>query len=157
MSANDELLAVMQRSRDGLERALAPYRDNLDADLGDGWTAREAIAHIALWERVSARNITGEPLPYGNELVPQPWDLDVFNDAFRNLMRGWTDQQILDEFATSYLALIQIVKNAPEDDCLPKGRVWRTIDIDGAGHYHVHFPVVDEMAKRWPEDVEREL
>src|SRR5262249_7091342 len=155
MTANDDLLAVMERSRDDLERAIAPYRDNLDADLGDGWNVREAIAHIALWERVSAWKITGDDLPYGTELVPQPWSLDAFNDAFRGLMRGWTDQQILDEFASAHLALRRIVQDAPEEECQPKGKVWQTVDIDGAGHYHFHFPIVDEMAKRWPEDVER--
>jgi hypothetical protein len=38
----------MEQSRDDLERAIAPYRDHLDPDRGDGWTAREAIAQIAL-------------------------------------------------------------------------------------------------------------
>lgn len=156
MTANDELLTVMEHARDNLERAIAPYRDNLNADLGDGWTVREAIAHIALWERVSARNVTGQEIPYGTELIPQPWNLDAFNEALRGLMRGWSDQQILDEFASSYLALRDIVANAPDEDCTPKGRVWQTIDIDSAGHYHFHFPIVDEMAKRWPEAVGRE-
>jgi hypothetical protein len=155
MTAKSDLLAVMQQSRDALESAISPYRDNLTADLGDGWTAGEALAHIALWERVSAWKITGNPLPYGQDLVPQPWDLDTFNNALRGLMRAWTDEQILDEFAASHQALIQVVNDASEEDCVPRGRVWQTIDIDGAGHYHFHFPVTDAMATRWPEDVER--
>lgn len=157
MSHNDELIAVMERARLDLERAIAPFRDRLAFRLDGGWTVGETLAHIAVWERVSARMTTGEPLPYGEEHASQtPWNLDDFNEAMRRLASGWTDDQILTEFAAAHQALIEAVRSAPEIDCAPKGRVWQTINVDGAGHYCAHFSIPDQMAARWPNEVERE-
>lgn len=50
----------------------------------------------------------------------------------------------------AHRALVSGVELAPDEDCAVGGKVWTTIDEDGAGHYHWHFAVPDRMAERWP-------
>jgi len=151
MSHKEELLAAMRETRANLERAVEAHGGRLDAELGDGWTVRDAVAHIALWERMAMRKLAGTPLRFGEEIATrEPWNLDAFNEAMRELFRTLSDDRIMTEFAAAHRALLAAVEAAADDDCAPKGRVWQVVDEDGAGHYHYHFPVLDVMAERWP-------
>jgi hypothetical protein len=150
MSHKDDLIAVMREARADLERAVAAYDGRLDTALDDGWTVRDAVAHIAVWERMAARKIAGTPLPLGEEIAARkPWNLDSFNDAMRELLGSLSDGEILSEFAGAYQSLLAAVEAASDADCAPKRTGWQAIDEDGAGHYHLHFPVRDVMAERW--------
>ncbi len=151
MSHRHELLAVMREARADLEQAVAVYDGRLDSAIDGGWTVRDAIAHIAVWERMAARKIAGTPLPIGEEIASRkPWNLDAFNDAMRERLGSLSDDEILAEFAGAHQSLLSAVESAQDADCAPKRKVWRAIDEDGAGHYHFHFPVRDVMAERWP-------
>jgi hypothetical protein len=157
MSHKQELLAVMQRSRTELEAVVGAYNGNLGEQLEDGWRVRDAVAHLALWERMAVRKITGAPLPVGEDLAArEPWNLDAFNDAARARWRSWSDAEILTEFAAAHQALVAAIEQADEQDCVPRGQVWQIIDEDGAGHYHFHFSVPDAMATRWPAETQSE-
>jgi hypothetical protein len=150
MSHKQALLAVMREARADLERAVAGFGGRLDTALGGGWTIRDAVAHIAVWERMAARKIAGTPLPFGEEIAARkPWNLDAFNEAMRDLLGSLSDDQILAEFAEAHRALLSAVEAAADEACAPKRKVWKAIDEDGAGHYHFHFPVRDVMAERW--------
>ena len=151
MAHKQELLQVMQETRAELEAVVAPYHGRLDTELGHDWRVRDVLAHIATWERMAARKLTGAPLPLGEEVATRkPWNLNTFNQAMRDLWRTRTDDEILAEFAAAYPAIVAAVESASEDDCAPRRRVWKTIDEDSAGHYHHHFPIPDLMALRWP-------
>src|SRR5215212_4575392 len=87
MSHKQDLLAVMRESRAELEQAVAAYQGRLDTAIDGGWTVRDALAHIAVWERMAARKIAGTPLPFGEEIAARkPWKLNTFNDAMRDAM-----------------------------------------------------------------------
>lgn len=147
MSHKQHLLAVMRETRAELDQAVAAYHGRLDTALDDGWTVRDALAHIAVWERMAARKIAGSPLPFGEEIAARKsWSLNTFNDAMRDLMAALSDDQILAEFAASHESLVSAVEAASDDACAPKKKVWRVIDEDGAGHYHYHFPVRNPLA-----------
>ena len=153
MSHKRDLLAAMGTARAELEQIVAAHGDRLTAAHDQGWRLHDVVAHIAVWERVATRKITGAPLPEGKELASmQPWDLDAFNDATVERWRPRSAAEVLTEFAAAHLALVAAVEGASEDDCAPGGKVWQAIDDDGAGHYHVHFPVADHMAERWPRE-----
>ncbi|MEA2513396.1 MAG: hypothetical protein QOJ59_2883 [Thermomicrobiales bacterium] len=153
MSHKPELLAAITENQEELEAVVAAYGVQLDAELDGDWTVRDAVAHVAVWERVAVRKINGTPLPVGEELAARrPWDLDAFNEGMRDLLRSWSDEQILAEFGAAHHALRLVVEGASEEDCVPKGKVWQVIEEDSAGHYHFHFPVRDVMSERWPSD-----
>ena len=59
MAHREALLAVMRASRVELETAVDAYRGRLDTELGDDWRVRDTIAHIAVWEQMAVRKLTG--------------------------------------------------------------------------------------------------
>jgi hypothetical protein len=141
MSPKETLLAMMAQVRADLEAIVLAEDADLQADAGDDWRIIDLVAHIALWERVAAQKLTGEPVSYAEGAVPEPWDLDVFNEMLRERMRSWTTAEVLAEFEASHAALVAAVQVADDEDCVPGGRVWRAIAEDSAGHYAAHFRV----------------
>lgn len=152
MSDKDVLLGAIQQGWSDLTTAIDNDGRAPDEDAGDGWRVKDLIAHVALWERMAARKITRNPLPIGDELAErEPWDLDRFNEAQRELW--WTIEMVAirAELDAAHQALVSGVESAPDEDCTVGGKVWTAIDEDGAGHYHWHFAVPGRMAKRWPQ------
>jgi hypothetical protein len=153
VSHKDDLLTAMREARAHLERAVGAYQGRLDTEFADGWRLREVLAHVALWERMATRKLSGVPLPDGEDLANRkPWNLDAFNDGMRERWRGRSDEEILIEFAAAHEALVAAVAASSEEECAPGGKAWRAVDEDGAGHYHHHFPIPDVMAARWPQE-----
>ena len=147
MSDKDRLLDTMRAARADLEAVVRSYEGRLDAELGDGWRVRDALAHLAVWERVAVRKIAGTPLPNGEELAArEPWDLDAFNEAMRERWRTRTADEVLAEFAAAHRTLVATIEGAGEADCAPDGIAWRAVAEDGAGHYPAHFPVANPLA-----------
>ncbi len=149
MSHRDELLAVMARSWGDLEAAVAAARATFDRPDDDGWRPRDAVAHIAVWERMATRKIAGTPLPEGEEIAArEPWNLDWFNETMIERWRTRPAANVLAEFAAAHAALVAAVETAEDASCARGGTTWTTIDDDGAGHYTLHFPIPDAMAER---------
>lgn len=140
------LLANMRAVRAEVEAFVRDHQHQPDAEIGGGWTLHDALAHVALWDRMAARKIGGVPLPYGQDVAErEPWNLDAFNDELRARWRDRSMDEVLAEFAASYPAVVAAVAAADDADCAPGGKVWRTIDEDNAGHYPHHFPVADPL------------
>jgi hypothetical protein len=147
MSPKDELLTMMADVRAELEAIVLAEDAALRANAGDDWRIIDLVAHIALWERVATRKLTGEPVSYAEGAIPEPWDLNLFNETMRERMRSWTTDEVLAEFEAAHRALVAAVQAADDEDCAPGGRVWRAVDEDGAGHYAAHFPVSTPFAQ----------
>ena len=140
-----QLLDEMQTARVELDETASALvaAGRLDADLGDGWRVRDVIAHIALWERVADKKLSGAELPYGSDLAAmKPWNLNTFNEGLRERLRTLTDDELLAEYHAAYAALRETVANADEDACAPDGRAYRAIGEDSGGHYPAHLPAL---------------
>ena len=146
MTHKERLLATMRAVRAEVEDFVHDRRRQPDAEIGGGWTLHDAVAHVAIWDRMAARKLAGLPLPEGDEVAErEPWDLDAFNGEMRARWRDRPLDEVLAEFAASYPPVVAAVEAAREEDCAPGGAVWRVIDEDNAGHYPHHFPVGDPL------------
>jgi hypothetical protein len=146
VSHKERLLATMQSVRAEIEAFVREHQHEPDAEIGGGWTLHDAVAHVALWDRMAARKLAGTPLPEGDEVAErEPWDLDAFNDEMRARWRDRPMAAVLAEFAAAYPPVVAAVEAAREEDCAPGAEVWRVIDEDNAGHYPHHFPVGDPL------------
>ena len=142
MVGQAELLDAMAVSWRALKRHVDGFDGDLNQPFDDVWTLRDAVLHIAVWERVAIRRITGAPLPVGeSEARREPWDIDEFNDALLDLWSAVDNAGILNEFEEAHRSLVTAVSNSSNADCAPGGSVAMVIAQDGAGHYHLHFPV----------------
>ena len=146
MTHKERLLATMHAIRAEVEAFVRDRQGQPDAEIGGGWSLHDAVAHVALWDRMAARKIAGTPLPYGQDAAARkPWNLDAFNDELRARWRDRPLDEGLAEFAAAYPPVVAAVEGARDADCAPGGAVWRTIDEDNAGHYPHHFPVSDSL------------
>lgn len=151
MAHQSNLLDVMRDARAQLDTAVAEAMPRLEQPVDGGWRVRDELAHLALWERVAARKIAGDPLPDGEDLIErEPWDMDAFNDAMIERWRLRSTRDVLAEFAAAHEALVAAVRQADEFDCARDGKVWNAIADDGAGHYSAHFSVPNLMEERYP-------
>jgi hypothetical protein len=145
----DELLALMRSMRAELEGFVAMHAVEPGAVIGGGWTLHDAVAHVALWDRMAVRKITGEPLPEGEDVASrEPWNLDAFNDEMRARMTSRPMSDVLTEFDAAWLAIVRAVEGANEADCRPGERVWEAVDDDSVGHYPRHFPIRDLLREQ---------
>ena len=149
MTDKEQLLDTMRTVRAEVEAFVYARQDRPDEEIGGGWTLHDAVAHVALWDRMATRKLAGTPLPEGEEVARrEPWSLDAFNDTLRARMRDRPMAAVLGEFAAAYEAVTAAVANAREEDCALRAAVWTVIDEDSAGHYPHHFPVRDILAEQ---------
>lgn len=143
------LLDTMRSMRADLERVVMLHRDEPDREIGGGWTLHDAVAHLALWDRMAIRRIAGTPLPEGEEVASrEPWDLDAFNDEMRSRIADRPMADVLAEFEASYRTVVAAVEAADDESCRPGGAVWTAIDDDGAGHYPQHVAIRDLLMEQ---------
>jgi hypothetical protein len=138
-----DLLDTVRAARAQVDEIVAGYAGDLDRPFDDGeWTRKDALAHIAVWERIAARKIAGLPLNDGDDVLDgQPWDLDAFNDAMAARWRERSSAEVQAEFSAAHAAVISALEAADENACAPGGSAWQAVDEDSAGHYSRHFPI----------------
>ena len=147
MGHKANLLGAIRSTRAEVDDFVRAHQGEPDAEIGGGWTLHDALAHIALWDRMAARKLTGAPLPEGEELAAaEDWDLDTFNDEMRARWRDRPMGEVMGEYIAAYLAVDTAMEQASDDDCAPGTRLWRAIADDNAGHYPAHFPVRDRFS-----------
>ncbi len=145
-----ELLEKVFTSRREFEALLAQFsaEQMLQATLPGGWTAKDALAHIAWWERrahvvVSAVSQGREP-----EYSLDEGDVDKRNRQTYEEHRLRPLTEVRHEEAEAYLALVALAESLSDDDlsnpdkfAWTKGKplnvlvVWNTF-----GHYDEHLP-----------------
>ncbi len=146
MSPREELLERMLSAWTELMTIVERLDGQFDDDLGDAWRVGDVLAHIALWERMADRKLSGSPVPNAADLIDQePWDLDLFNETMRDRWRGRSTQEVVTELRAAHEALVTTVSEATEEDCAKQGRVWDVIEVDGAGHYDHHLPALRKI------------
>lgn len=146
MSPREELLEEMLSAWAELVTIVERLDGKFDQDLGDGWNARGLLAHIALWERVANWKLSGAPVPNAADLIErEPWDLDTFNETMRGRWSERATADVVAELRAAHAALVATVRDAPDEDCAPRGRVWLAIHDDGAGHYEHHLPALQDL------------
>jgi uncharacterized protein (TIGR03083 family) len=121
------LLALIRQERAGLATLIA----GLDAAqwtapaMGNGWSIKDLLAHIAAWESLAlgwiAAGVRGE-----NPAVPAPgltWDdLDRLNAQIYAANRDRSRAEVQAEAQRSYAAFLVLVESLSEPDIVEPGR-----------------------------------
>lgn len=71
-------------------------REEFERTLGDGWSAKVHVGHIAAWERSLLALLRGENRPRGMGVAPEVYRA-LDNDALNALLAARTQTQPLDE------------------------------------------------------------
>jgi hypothetical protein len=139
----DETLELME---DGWAvfhgRVTSMPSEQLERKIGDGWTRKQMLAHIATWHDLTVERLTrfadsGEP----SELAEEE---DVINARAARAAEGRTTGEIVLSMADSYRRLRREVSSL-NDAQLAAHEGWAGSIIAGNsyGHYAEHLPDLD--------------
>jgi hypothetical protein len=144
----DELLAAIRRDRALLDALVAGLNEAqmLDPAHDGGWSVKDALAHIAAWERlctswlaVIARGETPDR--------PEVEDVDGANARFYEEARDSALADVMTESARSYQAIVEAVEQlSPADLADEKHFGWptsRVVSGNTDDHYREHIAQIE--------------
>lgn len=156
----EALLRRIHESRGKLEAAVGRLSDAQMAEPGpDGWSAKDHLAHVAIWEESLLALLEGRDREAAMGLAPTPaWDLDAANAAIYERHRGLSLSAVRGLFQETHARVLAALANLTDADLLrpyshyqpneppynPKPVVgW--IDGNTWAHYDEHAKWIDEM------------
>ena len=145
----DELVAAIRRDRAALDAVAArvPEGRLTEAVLDDGWSVKDALAHIAAWEQLCLKWVREDKREEG------PFDEASINAFNRRLYEGRGDfglAEVLEESARSAAEMLAAVEVLTEDALSAPPRwgqatLGQIISSNADEHYREHI----EQIGRW--------
>ena len=152
-----DLLTQIRASRQQLEATLAQISDEqmVAADMPGGWSAKDALAHIAWWEKYAVN--TYHTLRRGDTpaSVIEEQTVDELNARVFAENRARNLADVRREESEVYQDLLALVENAPEEDLFnPQQFAWTEgqpfvdwIKNNTYGHYEEHLDDLRALKK----------
>jgi hypothetical protein len=144
----DDLLAAIRRDRARLDALIAPLDEaRLTAGTLDaGWSVKDALSHISLWERLCvgwlAATARGE-----TPARPEVQDVDGTNARNYEATKDRPLADVLRESKESYeaiLAAVQALSDAQlADDTRFGFPAWRLVSANSDDHYREHIDQIE--------------
>ena len=113
----------MEQEWEALQQAIAPFDvEKMTAPGAGGWSAKDELAHLAVWTRGVAALLRKQPrypamgLPPGVE--PDSVDLDRMNEMIFEDRRDVPLKQVLDEALAAHLDLLAAVSALSDEDLM---------------------------------------
>jgi len=145
------LLAEIRATHEPIATAVATVADDAWADPipdMDGWTRKDALAHVGWWSDHSARVITA--LRAGGVPYVRNPDIDI-NAQNRSILDEFRDRdpgEVRAFEAAAFARLVGAVEAASDEDLFAAGRFsWLgdetlagTVEWDSTKHYREHLP-----------------
>jgi hypothetical protein len=127
------MLRAMREAERDLFAAFEPGGQPLD---GDGWSARDVLAHLAAWRAIEARRLTGVPLA-GD---PPPGDpVDASNARLHAERTEWTDAQVAVEADASVETLVDAIRASTTEALCECDELAAGIGANGINHAVGHL------------------
>lgn len=110
------------------------------------WSVRDIIAHVAWWEEEALKHLPliaegGRPprysVTYGG--------IDAFNALMTERKQHLTLHDVLREQDQTHGRLIELIRNAPDQNLMSETRWRRRLRLDTYGHYPKHGAAI----RRW--------
>jgi hypothetical protein len=158
-----KMLGEIQREHQSLKKTLAMISDEqmLLPGVIDGWTVKDILAHITVWEQRMVRwmeeAVRGE-IP---QMLPEgmTWDdLDQWNEQTYQEQRLRSLEDVLNEFELSYHKALNAAQEVSEQDLIDPDRfdwregnpLWVMVAANTSWHYKEH----EESIKTWLEGLD---
>jgi hypothetical protein len=147
-----ELLQAMQGGRDRLEAALSGLRDELmlAPELGDGWSIKDLLAHLAFWEKRVGDLYLGLVIGDMSNLEGMDMSIDELNALAFECNQLASLAQVRESESWNYQALKRLAAAAPEEHLFdPQCFAWtggrpfvEWIAAETYEHYDRHLPAL---------------
>lgn len=152
-----ELIANMRRDRARLDELLAPLDDArmIEPGLGDGWSVKDHLSHMASWERMIVAHLrdgSDHEVARMDEGAYTTATLDELNERLHQLQRDAPVTEVRKEFVDAHLAIVAFIDGMPEEqlarpywDDWPEKSVLEKIAGDTYLHYREHAAWIAEL------------
>lgn len=146
-----EMIAHIQQSYAAFEAGLAPLNaGQMTAPiLPGGWTVKDALAHLTVWQRRALDLIAPVDPPRVPGIPPSGIadnQIDEFNRRFYAQHKDQSLPDVLAAFRESYRQLLETVQRLSEADLLKSlgddTRVWHIIAANTYDHYPEHLSAI---------------
>ena len=153
-----DLLERIQTEHHKLEILLAQLDENQMVQSGvvGNWSVKDILAHITAWERCMLQWVGETRQGLIPRLPASKHDLHRWNVRFYQENQASPLEEVLAAFDRSYQAVLQNIREAPEEELLkeihgawPEGPVWQGIADNTWGHYQEHAASIRRWVKRY--------
>jgi hypothetical protein len=152
-----ELLAAIEEGWQDWQNLLASLtpEDLVDPALPGGWSVKDAIAHIAFYEGWVGEFIRTRAWPAPKHPSLDTWDMDARNDAFFELNRHRSLDDVLEESHREHHALVAALSALTDEEYRDKHLLGQPPDEDWCvekmvdGNTFKHYPEHIEVIEAW--------
>lgn len=115
----------------------------------EDWSVKDILAHVTTWEEEALKFLPlilagGRPPRYS----VQYGGIDAFNAQMHERKRGLSVSEVLSRLEEVHRRLIDLVREAPDEEIVRETRFRRRLRFDSYRHYSEHA----EMIRAWREE-----
>jgi uncharacterized protein (TIGR03083 family) len=151
----NELLAAIEGDWDALQSLIQRVSDARMAEpsLDAGWSVKDVLAHIALWEGICSRWLEAAARGETSER-PEVKDVDGTNARGHERAKSRALSDVVDESRTRHARILAAVEALSEDELASDTRfgwpVWQMTDSNTAEHYREHIDQISRWLEKAP-------
>ena len=152
------LLNEMQRGYLALEAMLTPLDETqmTTAGVNGDWSIKDVLTHLTAWQRTMVARLHAavrNEKPALTDLTDE--EIDRLNEQFYQEGKSRPLAQVLMDFRTTYLQIVEDVQALPWEDLADSHRfvwlngtpLWRYVAGDTYEHYQEHIESIREFLK----------
>lgn len=107
------------------------------------WSVKDILAHVTTWEEEALKSL---PIIQRGER-PERYSvlyggIDAFNAQMAEQKRELTLEQVMAELEATHRRLLELVKNAPDEQITKETRFRRRLRLDTYSHYPLHAEAI---------------
>lgn len=138
-----DLIAMLRAMREAERDLFDALLGRGDPPLGDGWTARDVLGHLAAWRAIEARRLLGTPL----DDDPLPGDpIDASNADLQAARTDQTDGALRAEADDSVAALVDAIRASSTEALCECDELAAGIGANGINHAIGHLSDLSRAA-----------
>lgn len=107
------------------------------------WSVKDILAHVTTWEEetlkhlpviLEGRRTERYSVLYGG--------IDAFNARMSDKKSNLSLDEVLNQFASTHIKLVQFIESVPEDLLLDETRFRKRLRLDTYSHYPIHAQAI---------------
>jgi hypothetical protein len=134
------LLRTLDRAWSAFRESYAGLPDEalLEPGVAGGWSVRDLIVHVSVWEEEALRHLPviaagGRPPRYASS-----GGIDAFNARMLEERRDLPLRDALDRLDRTHRRLVDLIRSVPADQLRSGTRFRRRLRLDTYAHYRLH-------------------
>ena len=143
----DQLLQKIEKAWAALQDAYAGLGETEMTRPGvtGEWSVKDILAHVTTWEEEALKSL---PIIERGER-PQRYSvlyggIDAFNAQMAEEKQALTLEQVMANLRATHQRLLELVRNAPEEQIARDTRYRRRLRLDTYSHYPIHEQAIRE-------------